>query len=99
MFESRIHPPTVENVNQNKITWFKSLSPKPKNIIFKYTGSPQIVTANMITESRIREGNSMENPESPMTPVKSAFNKNHLQQSVSTNAYDSMIKDRKMKSS
>ncbi len=46
--------PVGENISRNKITWFKSLSPKPKNIIFKYTGAPTTVTATMINESRLR---------------------------------------------
>lgn len=43
--------------------WFKSVSPKPRNIVFKYTGSPTTVTATMITESRIRESRGIQNPE------------------------------------
>lgn len=48
LFESRIKEVKGENIFENHITWLKSLSPKPKNLIFKYTSPPRTLTRSMM---------------------------------------------------
>ena len=46
--ESKVVGVVGENVSHDKITWFKSLSPKPKNVIFHFASPPQTLTRSMI---------------------------------------------------
>ena len=72
LFESRLVGVIGENITNDKITWFKSVSPRPKNIMFRYVSPPKIMTRSFIRESKIRASN----PEILETPVKKIYQKN-----------------------
>ena len=47
LFTSRVHA-IGENVSEDKILWFKSLSPKPKNVVIRFASPPRTLTRSMI---------------------------------------------------
>ena len=101
LFQSRIKEVKGQNISANHITWLKALSPKPKNIVFKYVGSPRILTRSMMKkrkeeESRIKEKEEVLNE---TTPVKALADYAKMNQSISTNIFESNMNEKRMKSS
>ena len=92
LFESRLVGVVGENIEKDKITWFKSVSPKPRNIMFRYVSPPKILTRSFIRESKIRESN----PEILETPMKKIYQENESREKF---GLDSMLKARKIRES
>ena len=92
LFESRLVGVVGENISKDKITWFKSVSPKPRNIVFRYVSPPKVLTRSFIRESRLKESN----PEVMETPMKKIFRE---QQAREEFGLDSMLKARNVRES
>lgn len=92
-----------ENVSKDKITLFKSLSPKPKNIVLHFASPPKTLTRSMIRELKMKKsglaGKDKGEEDVQMTPTKHIRQKQSLFMSASTNPFDSIIKEKRLRSS
>ena len=98
LFESRLVGVVGENISKDKITWFKSMSPKPRNIMFRYVSPPKILTRSFIRESTLRESNP-EVMETPMKKIYKDARENEVNEVREEFGLDSMLKARNVRES